>query len=685
MNKHEIDEFTAVAQEFKKTGRYSRHDPNTLSGKRFWVEQAKRSLYGHHIGSDFISGYNYFYLNFSPIKKATSTEDNSKERVRGTLSFDFPNWWDFDKNYFDYLEEAEAAGEHASVLKCRRRGYSFKGGSMCNRNYFLIPRSTSYIYASDKAYLTGDGGILSKAWDIMSFVDENTPWVKRRQAIDQTLQKRSSYKVMENGTYIEKGFKSEIVGITIGGDWNRVRGKQAKLILWEEAGTNPYLLKAYNAALPSLKQGNIVYGLSVAFGTGGSEGQDFMGLEELFFNPRGHEIHALKNIWEDDELGGYCGFFHPDWANMDGYMDECGNSMREEATKVWEQQLENIKTHARNPDAVVRFMAEHPIKPSQALLQSKHNEFPVVEVKKTLARLMSSDKLQEAEFIGDFTLDTNTNKYVWKPNSDLQPIRIFPLDLTGDNNQISIDGCWVIYEAPVDDGTGFIPFGRYIAGTDPVDDDRDASLESESLQSTLVLDTWTDRIVAEYSGRPYSVETYYENLRRGLLYYNAVCNYEQEKKGLYTYFRNKNGLFLLADGLEILSDRGISNFKGEGNRSKGTMGTAPVQKHARDLLKSWLTSRAPGFDEEVLNVHRIRSIPFLKELLYWNPEGNFDRVSAAGMLMLYRAEKFRQITERKSIVKSKLTDSRILTRNKLPNSYGNYNKINKMFQKPVNS
>lgn len=1031
MNKREIDEFRSASLEFEATGKYCKHDPNTISGKKFWIEQARRSVKGYHIGSDYISGYNYFYLNFSPIKKAKTDGDDTKARVRGSLSFDFPDWWDFDKLYFDYLEEAEAAGEHASVLKSRRKGYSFKGGSMCNRNYFLIPRSTSYVYASDKAYLIGDGGILSKAWDIMSFVDENTPWVKRRQASDTGLQKRSSYKVMENGTYIEKGFKSEIVGITIGGDWNRVRGKQAKLILWEEAGchakgtkvimsdgtfknvedicvgdklmgpdskcrtvlelhsgkddmykitpkngmeqivnskhpiyveyqdyyknspvkmtmtakdylnivkdtpkrkyhysltrpeiiefnkqevkidpyllglwlgdgdsdtviftnidkevidflkdyaiqndleckittsnkgtcfrialssglrknnwirkelknlgilgnknipdkyiytdkesrlkllaglidtdgsyskkkkaiqisqhekrkdiifkaayiarslgmkvsidtrittdrklkdhtikggelhyrltilyghedipcliprkkgidrkgflrnplstrfdityygfddyygftldkdhlfltedftithnTNPYLLKAYNAALPSLKQGNIVYGLSVSFGTGGSEGQDFMGLEELFFNPKGHEIHPMKNIWEDDELGGYCGFFHPEWANMDGYMDECGNSKKIEAIAAWEKELANIKEHARNPDAVVRFLAEHPIKPSQALLQSKHNEFPVIEIKKTLAKLMSSEQMQDAEFIGEFELDDVSGRYKWKPNPDLTPIKVFPLDLTGDNNAISIEGCWVIYEHPILDENNQVTWGRYIAGTDPVDDDRDDSLESESIQSTFVLDTWTDRIVAEYSGRPYNVETYYENLRRGLLYYNATCNYEQEKKGLYTYFKNKNSLHLLADNLEILSDRGISMFKGEGNRSKGTMGTHPVQKHGRDLIKTYLVNVSPG-TEEVLNVHRIRSIPLLKELMYWNPEGNFDRVSALSMLMLYRAEKYRQISDRKVLIKSKLENSRILERNKV-NSYGNFHKINQLFHKVTN-
>ena len=39
---------------------------------------------------------------------------------------------------------------------------------------------------------------------------------------------------------------------------------------------------------------------------------------------------------------------------------------------------------------------------------------------------------------------------------------------------------------------------RYIIGLDPVDND---AAESSSLSSTIVLDLWTDKIVAEYTGR----------------------------------------------------------------------------------------------------------------------------------------------------------------------------------------
>ena len=41
-------------------------------------------------------------------------------------------------------------GKHMCVLKSRRKGYSYKNGSMACRNYYLLPGTKTYIYASNK-------------------------------------------------------------------------------------------------------------------------------------------------------------------------------------------------------------------------------------------------------------------------------------------------------------------------------------------------------------------------------------------------------------------------------------------------------------------------------------------------------------------------------------------------------
>ena len=102
---------------------------------------------------------------------------------------------------------------------------------MLCRNFFLIPGSKSYVYASNKQYLTDDG-ILTKAWDYMDFIDENTAWGKKRQAVNTSMRRRASMIVTDNfGNKIEVGYKSEIIGVSLKDNPDAVRGKAGMLIL----------------------------------------------------------------------------------------------------------------------------------------------------------------------------------------------------------------------------------------------------------------------------------------------------------------------------------------------------------------------------------------------------------------------------------------------------------------------
>lgn len=84
--------------------------------------------------------------------------------------------------------------------------------------------------------------------------------------------------------------------------------------------------------------------------------------------------------------------------------------------------------------------------------------------------------------------DKGIVKYV--PTNDL-PIRDYPVNNTE-------RGAIEIYEMPEKDANGKPFQDRYVIGHDPVDNDE---AESSSLSSTFVLDLFTDRIVAEYTGR----------------------------------------------------------------------------------------------------------------------------------------------------------------------------------------
>ena len=147
--------------------------------------------------------------------------------------------------------------------------------------------------------------------------------------------------------------------------------------------------------------------------------------------------------------------------------------------------------------------------------------------------------------------------------------------------------------------------------------------------------------------------SFYEQCLRLTQFYNAQSNYENNLKGLFTYFSNKNALHLLADSPEILRDMEIVKSTLYGNRSKGTRTTAEVIKLGKTLQRQWMLSQyeLEVFNEEtgdndlvsVPNLRRIRSIGYIKEAIAWNPDINTDRVSAMDMVMILREDRKRYI------------------------------------------
>jgi hypothetical protein len=84
-----------------------------------------------------------------------------------------------------------------------------------------------------------------------------------------------------------------------------------------------------------------------------------------------------------------------------------------------------------------------------------------------------------------------------------------------------------------------------------------------------------------------------------------------------------------------------------GNKQKGTIALTAVNNYARTLIRNWLLKpvtvikEVDGEPTEVIvpNLTLIRNRALLEELAMWNPDGNFDRVSALGMLLLFREDK----------------------------------------------
>ncbi|MFN9971734.1 MAG: hypothetical protein ACK58T_17780, partial [Phycisphaerae bacterium] len=147
--------------------------------------------------------------------------------------------------------------------------------------YYHLRNSRNFVVAEQKEYLTGDG-ILSKTWEMLSFNDEHTAW-RQPRVKDRDLHKQAGYKRNINGSDVTMGFKSQIIGLSLKDNPNKIRGKAGELMFFEEAGSFTGLLKAWEIAMPTMRQGSKTLGTMIAFGTGGEEGPGFEGLEELFY------------------------------------------------------------------------------------------------------------------------------------------------------------------------------------------------------------------------------------------------------------------------------------------------------------------------------------------------------------------------------------------------------------------
>lgn len=632
----DTDKFRQAAIHFDKYGYYTSAPRGTTAYKAYWDREKDRCLNGFIAeDGDRITGYNYFYLNYCVILRVVEVEHTlpngsvvkKQDRIQA-----FPKYYDFDKAYFDAVELAETSGKHLAVLKARGKGYSFKSASMLCRNYFLIRKSISYAIASEKEFLIKDG-LLTKAWDMMSFIDEKTAWSKKRQKKDQDLHRRASLVVKSNGTEVELGYKSEIIGVTLNNDPQKARGKRGKLILFEEAGKFPDIKTAWQVARPSVESGSAVFGLMIAYGTGGTEEADYEGLKDIFYEPNAYNCLAFDNVWDEGNLGGKCGFFVPEYANLDGkdeqgrsFMDKDGNSNIDITKEYVIKERQIVIDNASDRSTIDRHVAEKPLTPEEATLNISSNIFPKRELIRQLAFIRNNNKLRNFKQVGNLIFDTN-GKIIWEQRSDLKDLVKYRLS-KGDDHR----GATVIWEHPLDNP----PYGLYIAGCDPYD--MDTAQTSDSLGSVFIykrfqdFESYHDLVVAEYTGRPDSADEFYENIRKLLLYYNAKLLYENEKKGLFSYFSHLHSEHLLADQPNIISDI-ISDSRVQ--RGKGIHMTKSIKSWGELRIRDWLNEE---YEPGKKNLTKLLSEPLLEELIAYNDKGNFDRVMAFMMVMIYREE-----------------------------------------------
>ena len=638
----DMDYFKPTALNYQRYGKVCnlRPNPNPNSEYGKWIREEVRRIYEGYTREDgeFVTGDMYYFLNYCPILLSKVSSGKKALRV-----WDFPEFWEGHWLKFIYSEMARNNGHHCAELASRSKGKSFSLASMIAKRFILgesreVNREVKcLVTAYQKEYLTKDG-ILNKFQSYIDFAAQNTEFPTRRlkSSLNEMAWKMG---YIDLDTNTQKGTLNEVLGVSSKDDESKLRGKRSVLIAIEEFGSFPNLLGLFGTLRPSVEEGDVTFGEIYMQGTSGDNDSDFAAAQELMYNPKGYNIQEIPNIYDKEGQGKrYFSYFFPGYLNRKGCYDKDGNS---DVVKALLEILMNrytVKYNSTDLNAITKTISEIPITPQEAIIRVQGNIFPVTMINERLNEIDNNPAFYDDVYVGKL-VQNNNGEVIFRNTTDI-PIRDFP---TKDNK---VEGALEIYEMPIKQSDGKINSERYILSLDNYENDTSNTM---SLGSIFVLDLWTDRIVAEYTGRPMFVDDLNEVARLLCFFYNGKLLYENNKKNTFAYFSKMNCLWKLEDTPEYLRQRQMVKNVGYGNTAKGVSAIPAVKNHGFTLIRDWLlkpvtilSPTGPNNEEieiQVPNLHFVKNRALLKELSLFNPDINVDRIMSLVQLMIFREQK----------------------------------------------
>jgi hypothetical protein len=299
-------------------------------------------------------------------------------------------------------------------------------------------------------------------------------------------------------------------------------------------------------------------------------------------------------------------------------------SNEELATKITNENLDKLKK-AGDRVAYLKEKMYYPQEVDDIFLNEDTNIFDIEAAKRQKFRLGQQERTGTPVLLYD---DGQGVKHEF---TDKLPITNFPL-----KNTDLKDAPVVIYEFPIEAP----PYGLYVAGIDPYRQGKSAY--SSSLGSVYIYkrmhsisgEKYQDMFVASYCARPDKKETWEEQARMLIKYYNARALCENDEISFIDYMISKGDAHYLERQPDWLKEI-VPN-----TTVRRDYGIHRSSEKIRDFLHGALKK----YTEEVLHVEKddegnvisetkgmskIFDPVLLEEMIQYNEEGNFDRIIAA--------------------------------------------------------
>ena len=630
-------EFSEAAKHYKKYGRYCDHAWDSSEGIDFWMREADRRLNGITIGGASITGDHYNYLNYTRIKRVPEGINQESARIRKII--DFPSFYDGDYDYFWNLAISEFGcsyefmkklklineplfldgGRNMEVLKARRKGYTWKNSAVASNRYDLTPDALILLMAYDKKYLWGRNGIMDMCRFHLDFYNSKTAWIKLREKIDTKDSIRASYVEFdpEKKVYVEGGFKSQITGVSFHDDPDAARGVDFDLGFVEEAGNFINWNDSYHAIMPAQEAGKYKTGFLVVFGTGSSDNENTLDLSEHFYNAEVMGYNAYENVW-DGHSTKPVGYFHPDYIGKEGFVDEAGNSLVEEAKKFEDDKRKALLKAGKRKDHD-KHVVEHAQKPSEALLQLGYNPYPATMLKAHLDKVLKEDLYKNTCYPIEIIMQDGKTWYKPVLDGSAEPFNDYPI-------KEFRDGCPMMFEPP----DPLVPDGGYVAGYDPVNQDvsdHSVSIAAFSIYKPNIGSATGSGIVLTFWGRP-GTDKFNDTVIALCEIYRTAVGHENLSPVVYDHFQKRKKLHLLADKPDYFLKKVLKDSRA--SRQKGCHMNGEIRNAAVQYDIDWMMS-VRGHDDNgnpIYNFQTITDIGLLKEYISYDGKRNTDRVDS---------------------------------------------------------
>lgn len=637
--------FTEARETKKLTGHYSQFPRNTKAYADFWNKQYKYCRDGMTVNGYTITGDHYFFLNFYQLMDLTSAKKAGEGRI-----YDFPSFYVEQYKWFHYLELCKSLRKNVVLMKARGVGFSEMDASLAANTYNCRQNSITVIAAQQDVYLQKT---LDKTWKALTYLNDHTDgaFFKLRQVADSQNLKRASHKKKVNGQEIEEGWMSQIQGINADKP-NKIRGDRTDVLIYEEAGSWPNLLKAFIQGDALVGIQGAKFGYKVAGGTGGDSGAALEGLRKLYENPIAYDALPYKHNYTQSGETVYTGFFIPAQnivRDQNGeYMDNRGYTDPKKGLKFYEKERTKM---ANDPKGLLIYSAEFCFNQEEAFSLEGDNKFNkvIIAEQKTRSRILK---------VGP-KIETGSIDYLYSNN------RREKQDITGFKWTPDINGSIHILEHPVwtlpprkNETTGEIEWtppekmrNLYVAGIDSIDIGQEQTSEYTKDPSKFcivikkrIYGMEEPQYVAYYKERPQNEREAYKIAIKLMQYYNCQANIEATRMSMITWARDQGYL-----GMFMKRPRATYPDPNKINRSTiGTPATQAVIAHQTDLIANFVEDYG----------HNIWFDEMIDELERYSDENKtkFDMIAAMGMAELADEELAGVIPRQIEVVEDEFQD-----------------------------